>query len=556
MFFLIDVEEASLLPRQLSGFLLGVLPESRILHRRPAADRQEAGLQRQAGCAAATSGTAAGEQPLGRTGEDTQFLDEADLQTFCQRLDDSEGSVDWQQLMEKTTKGMTYTAWRKDQEVGARRRGASRSCGPVRWLCWRASPSASGPCLVSLALVFVELSAGRWPVGAQVGPTEYKSRTVVDDCTPELMRDFFWDDQFRPCWDDMLVQARTLEECPHTGSQIVQWVRKVSARSAMVGALLELGRDGRAGRSMLMSSGSVGAAGRQLTDHIRSHSLQFPFFCKDREYVIGRRIWTTADKVYYCITKGVHHPSAPPRQKPRRVDVFYSSWRIQAVEARDGSGRQTACEVMLFHHEEMGIQKDLAKMGIRQGMWSCVKKIEPGVRRYQALGQSRRTLSRAASMANISMRIPGLESPRHLRQLDRCQTFAASSPELALLPPTTPDAARADDGSDAGSEIVPSSPMLLKEGKGRSRGVRWLVVGSALALMCGVDPATIGKVLVAGVARRMRLWMTSPLKCTAIDMSTIKQGGDELLAKGENEQHVLRRRVRAAKGGEGVESTG
>lgn len=36
---------------------------------------------------------------------------------------------------------------------------------------------------------------------------------------------------------------------------------------------------------------------------------QFPFFCKDREYVIGRRIWSLRD-AYFCITKvTVYHKS-------------------------------------------------------------------------------------------------------------------------------------------------------------------------------------------------------------------------------------------------------
>jgi hypothetical protein len=30
--------------------------------------------------------------------------------------------------------------------------------------------------------------------------------------------------------------------------------------------------------------------------------LQFPFFCSDREYIIGRRIWASG-KTYYCVTK-------------------------------------------------------------------------------------------------------------------------------------------------------------------------------------------------------------------------------------------------------------
>lgn len=42
-----------------------------------------------------------------------------------------------------------------------------------------------------------------------------------------MLRDFFWDDEFRLKWDDMLIHAETLEECPTTGTMVVQWVRKV-----------------------------------------------------------------------------------------------------------------------------------------------------------------------------------------------------------------------------------------------------------------------------------------------------------------------------------------
>jgi hypothetical protein len=60
-----------------------------------------------------------------------------------------------------------------------------------------------------------------------VGPTEYRSRTVFEDTTPELIRDFFWDDEFRKHWDEMLIFTKTWEECEATGSTIAQWVRKV-----------------------------------------------------------------------------------------------------------------------------------------------------------------------------------------------------------------------------------------------------------------------------------------------------------------------------------------
>jgi hypothetical protein len=77
---------------------------------------------------------------------------------------------------------------------------------------------------------------------------------VLEDVTPTIVRDFFWDDEFRRVWDDMLIYTKTWEECKDTGFMITQWVRK------------------------------------------------YPFFCKDREYILGRRIWES-NNTYYCITK-------------------------------------------------------------------------------------------------------------------------------------------------------------------------------------------------------------------------------------------------------------
>ncbi|KAE8698156.1 putative beta-1,3-galactosyltransferase 6 [Hibiscus syriacus] len=143
--------------------------------------------------------------------------------------------------------------------------------------------------------------------GAQMGsfplsPTHSNcSRTVFDDATPEMVRDFFWDDEFRAKskWDEMLLSAETLESSATDGTMVVHWVRK------------------------------------------------FPFFCSDREYLIGRRIWASG-QTYYCVTKGVPYPSVPRKNKPRRVDLYFSSWRIRAIESRNGDGQHSACEVLLF----------------------------------------------------------------------------------------------------------------------------------------------------------------------------------------------------------------
>ena len=52
---------------------------------------------------------------------------------------------------------------------------------------------------------------------------------MFEDASPEIVRDFFWDDEFRmkSKWDDMLIYHKTLEQCPRTGTMIVHWVRKV-----------------------------------------------------------------------------------------------------------------------------------------------------------------------------------------------------------------------------------------------------------------------------------------------------------------------------------------
>lgn len=50
---------------------------------------------------------------------------------------------------------------------------------------------------------------------------------MFEDATPELVRDFFWDDEFRPKWDPMLAYFKILHECSQNGFMIVHWIKKV-----------------------------------------------------------------------------------------------------------------------------------------------------------------------------------------------------------------------------------------------------------------------------------------------------------------------------------------
>lgn len=71
----------------------------------------------------------------------------------------------------------------------------------------------------------------------------------------------------------------------------------------------------------------------------------------------------------------------------------------------EGNGEMTACEVVLFHHEEMGIPWEIAKFGVKRGMWNAVKKLEAGLRAYQSERAGESPLSHAALMARVNTRI-------------------------------------------------------------------------------------------------------------------------------------------------------
>ncbi|GAA0150266.1 hypothetical protein LIER_09244 [Lithospermum erythrorhizon] len=303
--------------------------------------------------------------------EDNVVIPDDDLAHLCHLAERKDGGPPWKHTMDRSTSHMSYQAWQRDMENG---------------------------------------------------PPQLCSRTVYKDATPELLRDFFWDDDFRLKWDDMLVHASILEECPTTGTMTVHWVRK------------------------------------------------FPFFCSDREYIIGRRIWESG-RSYYCITKGIPCDSVPRKDKPRRVDQYYSSWYIQAVESHKGNGQLTACEVLLFHHEDMGIPWEIAKFGVRQGMWGAVKKIERGFRAYQRARASGKPLSRHAFMAQVNTKI----DPDYLQHLE------------------------GDEGSNE-TEVT----ALVEEGPRGSHNLsKLLILGGVVVVVCSLDKGLLTKGIILGLTRRL-----------------------------------------------------
>ncbi|KAH7291960.1 hypothetical protein KP509_29G043900 [Ceratopteris richardii] len=259
-----------------------------------------------------------------------------------------------------------------------------------------------------------------WRRDPQHGPTEYRTQHVFKNVTPIMMKDFFWDDEHRHEWDSLIRSARCIEGCFETGENVSHWIKK------------------------------------------------FPFFVSDRDYVLGRRIFECED-IFYCITKAVPSDNVPLEKRLRRVSVYSSCWSIQAVESPD-TGQKTDCEVIFIHSEDLLIQRDLAKLGVRRAMWPLVKRMEPGLRKYEAFRKASSTLSLSASLAQIITRI--------------------SSSVL--------------EESDHSGGLRQREGRKEEMKKGHASAWKWIAIGGAVAMAFHFGKGPVGKVFLLGLSRNLR----------------------------------------------------
>lgn len=141
------------------------------------------------------------------------------------------------------------------------------------------------------------------------------------------------------------------------------------------------------------------------------------------------------------------------------------------VLSRKGDGQLSACEVILIHYEDMGIPKDVAKVGVRHGMWGTVKKLHAGFRAYQHARESDASLSRCALMARITTKI-------------------------------------SLDGGDDSSEPVGEEEIIANvdaQQGGGDVGIdwKWIVLGGTVAVAFGLHTGVVGKALLFGAGQRL-----------------------------------------------------
>ncbi|XP_044479970.1 uncharacterized protein LOC123206790 [Mangifera indica] len=159
------------------------------------------------------------------------------------------------------------------------------------------------------------------------GPLKYLSVTVFENCSPDVLRDFYMDNDYRMQWDRTVVDHRQLQVDRSNGTEIGRTIKK------------------------------------------------FPLMTP-REYVLAWRLWEGRDETFYCFTKECEHPLAPPQRKYVRVTYFRSGWRLQKVPGR------TACEIKMFHQEDAGLNVEMAKLAFKKGIWSFVCKMDNALRKY------------------------------------------------------------------------------------------------------------------------------------------------------------------------------
>ena len=156
-------------------------------------------------------------------------------------------------------------------------------------------------------------------------------------------------------------------------------------------------------------------------------------------------------------------------------DSFFFLWWSNTVESRKKDDQLSACEVTLIHYEDMGIPKDVAKVGVRHGMWGAVKKLQSGVRAYQLERNNGSPLSRSAYLARYTTRITSLER-QHL------------------------------SGSDGELAATSAGGMAASGERGNGIDWKWIAVGGAIAVVCGIQTGVVGKSLLLGVAKRLARW--------------------------------------------------
>lgn len=117
----------------------------------------------------------------------------------------------------------------------------------------------------------------------------------------------------------------------------------------------------------------------------------------------------------------------------------------------------------------MGIPKDVAKLGVRHGMWGTVKKLHAGFRAYQNIRKTDAPVSRCATMAGITTKLSNEEYDQ-------------------------PEVVSREEQSGEVSDV--------EQRKNGGIDWKWVVIGGTVALV-SLHTGFLGKALLIGAGQRV-----------------------------------------------------
>ncbi|CAL5022099.1 unnamed protein product [Urochloa decumbens] len=172
-----------------------------------------------------------------------------------------------------------------------------------------------------------DVSYRAWCDKPTAGPPRYLSITTYERCTTEQLRDFYMDNEYRMEWDGTVTKHEQLQYDENSGVEVGRTIKK------------------------------------------------FPLLTP-REYILAWRVWETNDKSFYCFIKECEHPLAARQNKFVRVRLLRSGWCIKKIPGRD------ACQITVLHHEDNGMNIEMAKLAFSKGIWNYICKMNNALRRY------------------------------------------------------------------------------------------------------------------------------------------------------------------------------
>ncbi|XP_066331525.1 uncharacterized protein [Miscanthus floridulus] len=220
-----------------------------------------------------------------------------------------------------------------------------------------------------------DVSYKAWCDKPAAGPPKYLSITTYERCSTEQLRDFYMDNEYRMEWDNTVTKHEQLQYDENSGVEVGRTIKK------------------------------------------------FPLLTP-REYILAWRVWEANDKSFYCFIKECEHPLAARQRKFVRVRLLRSGWCIRKIPGRD------ACQITVLHHEDNGMNIEMAKLAFSKGIWSYICKMNNALRRYPQ--------HRSPSLSILTMQKLMNKFPQELEAADA--SLSASQNTAASVVPSTPTA--------------------------------------------------------------------------------------------------------------------